>query len=121
MNHRVIYSKGLVRVPLIDVNYLFTGVISFDVTYHQVRNKLSPTVSATRAKALTAIVSIGRFSVTTCEIICQTTPSAYTLHTAGKGTKPTEGAALAKKIKLPRYAAPLYVKVPVALINAPTP
>jgi hypothetical protein len=35
--------------------------------------------------------------------------------------KLTEGAELAMKIKDPRYAAPLYERVPVALIRAPTP
>jgi hypothetical protein len=33
----------------------------------------------------------------------------------------TDGAEEAAKIKAPRYAAPLYERVPVALINAPTP
>lgn len=41
------YSKGFVRVP------------------HQTKNKLSPTVSKTRAKAPTATVSKGLFSVET--------------------------------------------------------
>jgi hypothetical protein len=38
-----------------------------------------------------------------------------------KDIKLTEGAELAMKIKDPRYAAPLYERVPVALIRAPTP
>ena len=38
-----------------------------------------------------------------------------------KTGKHTEGAELAKKIKDPKYAAPLYERVPVALIKAPTP
>ena len=33
----------------------------------------------------------------------------------------TDGADEAKKIKDPKYAAPLYERVPVALIKAPTP
>ena len=42
-------------------------------------------------------------------------------HNRTKVEEHTEGAELAKKIKDPKYAAPLYERVPVALIKAPTP
>jgi len=62
---------------------------------------LSPTVSNTRLTIPTATESKGLFSVNICEMKL--------------------GAAVAKKIRLPRHAAPLYVNVPVALIKAATP
>jgi len=64
-----LYSNGLVWVP------------------HQVRKSERPTVSKTRAKAPTATVSRGRFSVVIWAM--------------------KEGAELAMKIKEPKYAAPL--------------
>ena len=64
------------------------------------RNKLRPTVSKIRASAPTATVSRGRFSVKTCEINCGELVNQYVENHHGE--RPTLGAELAKKIKLPK-------------------
>jgi hypothetical protein len=86
-----------------------------------VRNKLNPTDSKTRATAPTATVSRGRFSVKIWAMNWIVLVN-HSLHKSQQiFGKRTEGAELAMKIKAPRYAAPLYERVPVALIKAPTP